>query len=102
MARIAKKDFIRTPFGGFNKSTVGSVSPMETGVAVLDSENRMIYWHEEANAEIARTVGRAIMDAVMDGTEIDWDSFNKKPQLEHKKEAKAEVDAETKNKAQTK
>lgn len=102
MARIIKKDFVRTPSGGFNRTNVGAVTPTGSGVAVLDSENRMIYWHEEADAKKARAISRAIMDAVMDATPIDWASFDAKPQLEHKKEAEEESPMSTKVEKSTK
>jgi len=101
MARLNKKDFFRTPCGGFNREKFSAVTPTDTGVAVLDSENHMIYWHEEADAKKARTISCAIMDALMDGTQVDWASFDAKPQLEHKKDVEAETSMETKAKAST-
>jgi hypothetical protein len=88
--RINKNDYIRTPFGGFKRSSVKSVTPTDTGVVVIDDSNQMIFWHEEADAKKAQRISCALMDAVISGEQVDWDSFEKKPQLEYKQSANTE------------
>lgn len=106
--RINKSDFIRTPFGGFKRSSVKSITPTDTGVVVIDDSNQMIFWHEESNAVKAQKISCALMDAVIDGKPIDWDSFDKKLQLEYKESTDIEVkpkettEVDTKSNSKTK
>jgi hypothetical protein len=88
--RLNKSHFIRTPFGGFKRESVKSVTSTDTGVAVFDDSNQMIFWVEENNMQKAQDISHALMEAVIEGTQIDWDSFNDKPKLEHKTEQTSE------------
>jgi len=84
--RNSKSQFLRTPFGGFKRDSVKSITPTDNGVAVFDDSNEMIFWFEETDRQKAYQISSALMDAVIDGTQIDWDAFKDKPQLEHNPE----------------
>ena len=68
---------------------------------VIDDSNQMIFWHEEQDPEKARKISCALMDAVVDGTTIDWDSFDETPILDKNelavKSNKAQMDKLAKN-----
>lgn len=70
--RINNQDFVLTPAGGFNRHSVKSVTPMDSGVAVIDDSNSMIFWIEEPDKSKAKKVSKALMAAVMSGKTIDW------------------------------
>lgn len=82
--RVNKSSYIRTPHGGFKRSSVKSVTPTDSGVIVIDDSNQMIFWHEEPDSEKARKISSALMDAVIDGTSIDWSAFDEQAPLENK------------------
>jgi hypothetical protein len=82
--RVNKSSYIRTPHGGFKRNSVKSVTPTDSGVIVIDDSNQMIFWHEEPDPVKARKISKAIMDAVIEGTAVDWSDFYEEAPLDNK------------------
>jgi hypothetical protein len=72
---LVKSNFVRTPFGAFNKNHVISITPTDTGVAVFGSDNAMLFWMQESDAKKAQRVSHALSNALIDNTPIDWKSL---------------------------
>ncbi|MFD2165147.1 hypothetical protein ACFSJY_02630 [Thalassotalea euphylliae] len=70
--KLNKSNFVRTPFGAFNKNHVISITPTDSGVAVFGDGNALIFWLEEKDEKKARKVADALTDAVIDGAKLDW------------------------------
>jgi len=70
--KLNKSNFVRTPFGVFNKNHVISITPTDTGVAVFGDGNALIFWLQESDAKKALRVSDALSNAVIDNKVIDW------------------------------
>jgi len=70
--KLNKSNFIRTPFGVFNKNHVVSITPMDTGVAVFGDNNALLFWLQESDAKKAKRVSDALSNALIDSKAIDW------------------------------
>ena len=70
--KLNKSNFVRTPFGVFNKNHVISITPTDTGVAVFGDSNALLFWLQESDAKKARRVSDALSNALIDGKAIDW------------------------------
>jgi hypothetical protein len=70
--KLVKSNFVRTPFGAFNKNHVISITPTDTGVAVFGDNNAMLFWMQESDAKKAQRVSHALSNALIDNTAIDW------------------------------
>lgn len=70
--KLNKSNFVRTPFGAFNKNHVISITPTDTGVAVFGDNNALIFWLQEADAKKALILSDALTNAVIDNKAIDW------------------------------
>ncbi len=70
--KLNKSNFIRTPFGVFNKNHVIAITPTDSGVAVFGDGNALIFWLQEPDAKKARKVSDALSNALVDSKPIDW------------------------------
>jgi len=70
--KLVKSNFVRTPYGAFNKHHAVSVTPTDTGVAVFGDNNGMLFWMPEADEKKALRVSHALANALIDGEAIDW------------------------------
>lgn len=70
--KIVKSNFIRTPFGAFNKNHVISITATDTGVAVFGDNNAMLFWMQESDVNKAKRVSHALSNALIDGKTIEW------------------------------
>ena len=64
--------FIRTPVGAFNKNHAISITPTDTGVAVLGENSSLLFWLPESDTKKAQRVSDALSNAIIDNKPIDW------------------------------
>lgn len=70
--KLNKSNFIRTPMGVFNKNHVVSITPTDTGVAVLGDNNALLFWLPESDTKKAKKVSDALSNSLIDSKPIDW------------------------------
>ncbi|MET1253815.1 hypothetical protein [Aliikangiella maris] len=70
--KLNKSNFIRTPVGAFNKNHAISITPTDTGVAVLGENNALLFWLPESDTKKAQLVSDALSNAIIENKPIDW------------------------------
>jgi hypothetical protein len=71
----SKANLIRGLHGVFNANSVESITVMDKGVGVINSQGQMIHWVKETDEDKAKLVADALTDAVMDGTPVNWEAL---------------------------
>lgn len=69
---MKKSKLIRGPYGAFKVDAVESITLMNNGVGVLNTQGNLIQWIPEPDETKAQRVADALTDAVIDNKPIDW------------------------------